>query len=304
MCVAIEDGGIGFDYRLSMGMPDLWIKLLKNTPDEFWNIHKIWYELQIRRPMEKNIGYAESHDQALVGDKTIMFRLCDAAMYTDMSKDVQSMTVDRGIALHKMIRLISMAAGGEGYLNFMGNEFGHPEWIDFPREGNGWSHYYCRRQWSLMDNGLLKYHWLSDFDKEMIKFAQEGKIHKKKPEYMMGKEDRQVLVFERGGKVFAFNFSPFNAYDDYIRVPTRGEYKAVLSTDEARFGGYNGISLDYVYKTEKMENGDNGFKIYLPARTAVCIEKVKKPRKAKEAVVEEVIEKPKAKRTRKAKAEK
>ena len=304
MCVAIEDGGIGFDYRLSMGMPDLWIKLLKNTPDEFWNIHKIWYELQIRRPMEKNIGYAESHDQALVGDKTIMFRLCDAAMYTDMSKDVQSMTVDRGIALHKMIRLISMAAGGEGYLNFMGNEFGHPEWIDFPREGNGWSHYYCRRQWSLMDNGLLKYHWLSDFDKEMVKFAQEGKIHKKKPEYMMGKEDRQVLVFERGGKVFAFNFSPFNAYDDYIRVPTRGEYKAVLSTDEARFGGYNGISLDYVYKTEKMENGDNGFKIYLPARTAVCIEKVKKPRKAKEAVVEEVIEKPKSKRTRKAKTEK
>ena len=138
----------------------------------------------------------------------------------------------------------------------------------------------------------------------MVKFAQEGKIHKKKPEYMMGKEDRQVLVFERGGKVFAFNFSPFNAYDDYIRVPTRGEYKAVLSTDEARFGGYNGISLDYVYKTEKMENGDNGFKIYLPARTAVCIEKVKKPRKAKEAVVEEVIEKPKAKRTRKAKTEK
>ena len=301
MCLPIADGGVGFDYRLSMGMPDLWIRLLKETPDEFWNIHKIWYELQMRRPMEKNIGYAESHDQALVGDKTIMFRLCDAAMYTDMDKASGSIVVDRGVALHKMIRLISMAAGGEGYLNFMGNEFGHPEWIDFPREGNGWSHYYCRRQWSLVDNGYLRYGQLNEFDKAMVNFAKEGRIHKTKPEYMMGKEDKQVLVFERGGKVFAFNFSPFNAYDDYIRVPTRGEYKVALSTDEERFGGFGGVSLDYVYKTEKMEDGNNGFKIYLPARTAVCIEKVKKPRKAKEAVAEEVVtEKPKAKRGKKA----
>ncbi len=256
--------------------------------------------------MEKNIGYAESHDQALVGDKTIMFRLCDAAMYTDMNKDSGSMVIDRGMALHKMIRLISMAAGGEGYLNFMGNEFGHPEWIDFPREGNGWSHYYCRRQWSLADNGLLRYGQLNEFDKAMVRFAQEGKIHKKKPEYMMGREDKQVLVFERGGKVFAFNFSPFNAYDDYIIVPARGEYKAVVSTDEARFGGFDGISLDYVYKTEKFEDGKFGFKIWLPARTAVCIEKVKKPRKAKEVVTEEpkVEEKTKVKRTRKTKTEK
>ena len=307
MCIPVAEGGVGFDYRLSMGMPDLWIKLLKNTPDEFWNIHHIWYELQVRRPMEKNIGYAESHDQALVGDKTIMFRLCDAAMYTDMDKASGSMVVDRGVALHKMIRLISMAAGGEGYLNFMGNEFGHPEWIDFPREGNGWSHYYCRRQWSLTDNGYLRYGLLNEFDKAMVKFAQEGKIHKKKPEYLMGREDKQVLAFERGGKIFLFNFSPFNAYDDYIVVPTRGEYKAVLSTDEGRFGGFDGVSMDYIYKTEKFVDGKNGFKIWLPARTAVCLEKVKKPRKAKEVVVVEepvVEEKPKAKRTRKAKAEK
>ncbi len=305
MCIPVAEGGVGFDYRLSMGMPDLWIRLLKETPDEFWNIHKIWYELQMRRPNEKNIGYAESHDQALVGDKTIMFRLCDAAMYTDMDRASGSMVVDRGVALHKMIRLISMAAGGEGYLNFMGNEFGHPEWIDFPREGNGWSHYYCRRQWSLTDNGYLRYGLLNDFDKAMIHFAQEGRIHRKKPEYMMGREDKQVLVFERGGKVFAFNFSPFNAYDDYIVVPTRGEYKAVLSTDEKRFGGFDGISMDYVYKTEKLEDGKNGFKIWLPARTAVCIEKVKKPRKAKEVVEEVAVEeKPKVKRTRKAKTEK
>ncbi len=299
MCLPIEEGGIGFDYRLSMGMPDLWIKLLKNTPDEFWNIHHIWYELQQRRPMERNIGYAESHDQALVGDKTIMFRLCDAAMYTDMSKDISSMTVDRGIALHKMIRLISMAAGGEGYLNFMGNEFGHPEWIDFPREGNGWSHYYCRRQWSLMDNGYLKYHWLSDFDKAMVHTAQDAKLYKKAPAYMFGDESKQVLAFERNGKVFVFNFSPFNTYDGYIRVPAKGDWKPVLSTDEGRFGGWDRVQMDYIYKAEKQENGDFGFSIYLPSRCAVVLEKQKTVRAPKAVKTEEKAEKP-AKKTAKA----
>ncbi len=280
MCVPVADGGIGFDYRLSMGMPDMWIKLIKDTPDEFWDIHKIWYELQVRRPMEKNIGYAESHDQALVGDKTIMFRLADAAMYTDMAKNIQSYTVDRAIALHKMIRFISMAAGGEGYLNFMGNEFGHPEWIDFPREGNGWSHYYCRRQWSLMENGYLKYHWLSDFDKAMVHDAVNAKIYSKSPNYMMGNVDKQVLVFERNGKVYAFNFSPVNTYDGFIRVPTRGEYKPVLSTDESRFGGWDRIDMNMSYKATK-DGANYGFNMYLPARTAVCLEKVKQPRKPK-----------------------
>ncbi len=302
MCLPIEEGGIGFDYRLSMGMPDLWIKLLKNTPDEFWNIHHIWYELQQRRPMEKNIGYAESHDQALVGDKTIMFRLCDSAMYTDMNKDSGSMIVDRGMALHKMIRLISMAAGGEGYLNFMGNEFGHPEWIDFPREGNGWSHYYCRRQWNLVDNDMLRYGLLNEFDKAMVHQAQDAKIHAKAPNYMFGDEGRQVLVFERAGKVYAFNFSPFNAYDGYIRVPSRGEYIPVLSTDEGRFGGWDRTAMDYKYKAVKQENGDYGFSIYLPSRTAVVLEKVKVERKPK--AEKEAVKETKAAKTKKAKAAK
>ena len=303
MCLPVEDGGIGFDYRLSMGLPDMWIKLLKETPDEFWNIHKIWYEMQVRRPMEKCIGYAESHDQALVGDKTIMFRLCDAAMYTDMSKDIQSMTVDRGIALHKMIRLISMSAGGEGYLNFMGNEFGHPEWIDFPREGNGWSHYYCRRQWSLKDNKDLKYHWLADFDKAMVENAQEGKIYTKSPNYMLGDESKQVLIYERNGKVYAFNFSPFNAYDGFVRVPTRGEYKPVLSTDESRFGGWDRIAMDMTYKTVK-DGSNYGFNMYIPPRTAVVIEKIKVARKAKEVSADEKVAKKTAKTAKAETAEK
>ena len=232
-----------------------------------------------------------------------MFRLCDAAMYTDMSKDISSMTVDRGIALHKMIRLISMAAGGEGYLNFMGNEFGHPEWIDFPREGNGWSHYYCRRQWSLMDNGYLKYHWLSDFDKAMVATAQDAKLYKNKPNYMFGAEDKQVLAFERNGKVFVFNFSPFNTYDGYIRVPAKGDWKPVLSTDEGRFGGWDRVQMDYIYKTEKQENGDFGFSIYLPARCAIVLERQKAVRAPKAVKTEEKAEKT-AKKATKAKAEK
>ena len=172
MCLPIEDGGIGFDYRLTMGVPDMWIKLLKTQKDEDCNMHYIYYELTGRRPKEKCIGYAESHDQALVGDKTIMFWLCDKEMYTHMSKLTQSLVIDRGIALHKMIRLITLSLAGEGYLNFMGNEFGHPEWIDFPREGNNWSYYYCRRQWHLADDSLLKYQYLQKFDKAMISFAK------------------------------------------------------------------------------------------------------------------------------------
>ena len=171
MCLPIEQGGIGFDYRLAMGEPDYWIKLLKDTRDEDWNVNSLWYEMTTRRPMEKVIGYCESHDQALVGDKTIIFRMADAEMYTGMMKEYHSLTMDRAIELHKIIRLYTMSLGGNGYLNFMGNEFGHPEWIDFPREGNGWSYKYCRRQWSLVDNPQLKFEWLNDFDKAMINLA-------------------------------------------------------------------------------------------------------------------------------------
>ena len=173
MCLPVKAGGIGFDYRLSMGEPDYWIKLLKEVRDEDWSMHGLWYEMTTRRPEEKCIAYCESHDQALVGDKTILFRMADAEMYTGMEKSHHSMTMDRAIELHKMIRLLTLTLGGHGYLNFMGNEFGHPEWVDFPREGNGWSYKYARRQWSLADNPFLKYEWLRDFDKAMIALAKE-----------------------------------------------------------------------------------------------------------------------------------
>jgi len=274
MCLPIADGGIGFDYRLAMGAPDLWIKLIKEVRDEDWNMWTLWGELTSRRPKEKYVGYAESHDQALVGDKTIIFRLIDSLMYTDMSKDSKNAIVDRGIALHKLIRLITLSLGGEGYLNFMGNEFGHPEWIDFPREGNGWSHFYCRRQWSLVDNKNLKYEWLNNFDKEMISFAKSSKIFDGAPKSIFIDNEKKVLVYERRGKVFALNFHPTNSYEDYKICPTvKGKYKVILSTDEKQFGGWDRVSKTYEYQSK---GKNDGFKIYLPARCGVVLKRIVK----------------------------
>jgi len=275
MCLPIEDGGIGFDYRLSMGVPDLWIKILKECTDENWDIGKLWYELTNRRPSEKSIGYCESHDQALVGDKTIMFRLCDAEMYTGMNKFGGNLTVDRGIALHKMIRLVTASLAGEGYLNFMGNEFGHPEWIDFPREGNGWSYHYCRRQWSLVDNEALRYCELNNFDKAMVKLLKkDGLLCEKAVNRWIHQYDK-VLIYTKGDYVFIFNFHPTNSFEGYF-VPTgqKGTYKTVLSSDDGIFGGFSRVDTAVKYKSVILPDGRTGFNCYLPNRTAIVLKKL------------------------------
>ncbi len=278
MCLPVSLGGIGFDYRLSMGVPDLWIKLLKEYTDDNWDMGKLWYELTSRRPREKNIGYCESHDQALVGDKTIMFRLCDAEMYTGMQKFGANMIVDRGIALHKMIRLLTASVAGEGYLNFMGNEFGHPEWIDFPREGNGWSYHYCRRQWSLVDNDNLRYCELNDFDKDMIKLLKSNGILDLTAKNKWTHQDDKVIIYTKGDFVFAFNFHPTKSFDGYfIPVDNVGTYKPVLSSDDGKYGGYSRIDTNFRYKTyERADNGFIGFNCYLPNRAAVVFKRAGK----------------------------
>ncbi len=274
MCVKISDGGIGFDFRLSMGVPDLWIKLIKEQADENWDMHHLWYELNCRRPKEKNIGYCESHDQALVGDKTIMFRLCDKEMYTGMSRDSESFIIDRGIELHKMIRLVTSTLAGEGYLNFMGNEFGHPEWIDFPRQDNGWSYHYCRRQWSLADNELLRYGQLEAFDRAMISLLRKERILTKKTENEWIHGDDKIIIYSKGNDVFAFNFNPSQSFEGYfVPVKAHGEYSAILSTDQDTFGGFGRIDTEYRYQTEALDDGRIGFKCYLPSRTAVVFKR-------------------------------
>ena len=269
LCLPVSEGGIGFDYRLAMGVPDLWIRLLKEVPDEHWDLNRIYYELSIRRPKEKVIGYCESHDQALVGDQTIMFRLCDQEMYHCMHKNTESLVIDRAMALHKMLRLLTLTLGGEGYLTFMGNEFGHPEWIDFPREGNGWSYHYCRRQWHLADDPELKYQYLLSFEKAMVALAKKYQILEKRDRQLYLHNDDKVLAYEKGNSVFVFNFHPEKSYEGYeIPLAAEGEYSVVMSTDDFLFGGQGRVY-------HQSYCGAGAVKLYLPSRTALVMKKLR-----------------------------
>ncbi|MBE6335623.1 MAG: 1,4-alpha-glucan-branching enzyme [Lentimicrobiaceae bacterium] len=269
LCSSIEDGGIGFDYRLGMGLPDFWIKVLKDQPEEVWNMHEFFFTMTNRLYNVKTIAYAESHDQALVGDKTIAFRLMDKEMYTSMSKDVDNIIVDRGIALHKMIRFFTMVLGGEAWLNFMGNEFGHPEWIDFPRLENDWSYRYARRQWSLNDNKMLKYHFMSDFDRSMLKFVKDSNILSSEPAWLLkADEENKTIVFERNSLIFVFNWGSKSMADYMIEVKDTGDYQIVFSTDNKEFGGFENINVNTVFPTMKIDDKVL-MKIYNVSRTAV-----------------------------------
>ena len=282
MCLPIEDGGIGFDYRLAMGLPDMWIKATK-TQDEFWDINKMWGDMCLRRPGENSVAYVESHDQALVGDKTMIFRLADANMYTDMEKTTHNPVIDRAIALHKMIRLFTLAGGGEAYLNFMGNEFGHPEWIDFPREGNGWSFHYCCRQWSLKDNGLLKYQWLNDFDYDMVHLCKRHKIFRQgMANLMLMKAPEQMLCFARCDLFFVFNFHSSNSLE-HILIPVYPDTKELVvkfSSDDEKYGGFSQVA-HMTYPIKEFD-GVRYAELYIPARTAIVLREVKeKPAKSR-----------------------
>jgi 1,4-alpha-glucan branching enzyme len=270
--------GYGFDYRLSMGVPDFWIKLVKDVVDEHWDMGKLMYELTQHRPEEKIISYCESHDQALVGDKTLIFRMIDAEMYTGMNKWHHSLTIDRGIALHKMIRLITFSTSSGGYLNFMGNEFGHPEWIDFPREGNNWSYKYARRQWHLVENKDLKYHYLANFDQQMIKLHSDFKVLDIPSAFRIYENNNdKVVAFSRGDLLFVFNFHPQLSFTDY-GIPVKGKYKIVLDTDDPAFGGFNRVDRSTIYTSYKKAerhalNVPFYLYLYLPSRTALVFKK-------------------------------
>jgi 1,4-alpha-glucan branching enzyme len=269
-----EKKGYGFDYRLSMGVPDFWIKLVKETYDENWDMGKLIYELTQHRPEEKIISYCESHDQALVGDKTLIFRMIDAEMYSGMAKSFHSFVIDRGIALHKIIRLITFSTSGGGYLNFMGNEFGHPEWIDFPREGNNWSYKYARRQWQLAENKDLKYYNLAKFDRRMVKLHHDFKILDDLSVNRIYENNAdKVVAYMRGELLFVFNFHPTVSFTDY-GIPVKGKFRIVLDTDDPLFGGFNRIDRNRIYlsirKAERnIINAPLYLYLYLPSRTAL-----------------------------------
>jgi 1,4-alpha-glucan branching enzyme len=267
----IEHDGLAFDYRLAMGTPDLWIKTLKERTDEEWDLGHLFHTLSSHRPEEKVISYAESHDQALVGDKTLLFRLLDEAMYWHMQKTDDDIVVERGIALHKMIRLLTAATHGGGYLNFMGNEFGHPEWIDFPREGNDWSYAYARRQWNLADSELLKYEWLGTFDRRMVEVL--SKLTDQGTHYVEVSQHARAISFYRDGYLFAFNFSPDTSLTGHQLMAPAGSYRVLLSTDDPEFGGQGRIDHATEFLTHP-QSDIQFIKAYLPARTATVFQKI------------------------------
>nr|CAB3449921.1 unnamed protein product [Digitaria exilis] len=247
----VHDGGVGFDYRLHMAVADKWIELMKQS-DESWKMGDIVHTLTNRRWLEKCVTYSESHDQALVGDKTIAFWLMDKDMYDFMALDRPSTpTIDRGIALHKMIRLITMGLGGEGYLNFMGNEFGHPEWIDFPRgpqrlpsgkfiPGNNNSYDKCRRRFDLGDADYLRYHGMQEFDQAM-----------------------QHLEAKYGVCFMT---------DDHQYISRKHEEdKVALDSDAGLFGGFGRIqhAAEHFTTDCSHDNRPHSFSVYTPSRTCV-----------------------------------
>jgi len=279
LALPVKDGGIGFDYRMAMGIPDYWIKLIKEKKDEQWLPSSIYYELINRRKDEKTVSYCESHDQALVGDKTIIFRLADQEMYWHMMVGDNNYAIERAMALHKMIRLITLGTINGAYLNFMGNEFGHPEWIDFPREGNGWSYKYARRQWSLVERQDLKYRFLNDFDNAMIKAVSTEPNFQNTPEEELWHQDSdQVLVFRRGDLIFAFNWSPNVSYTDYGILAPAGQYQQILDSDAKDFGGNGFLDPDVKHFTNPDPlydpQGKGWLKLYLPARTAILLRRI------------------------------
>lgn len=279
LCRPVDEGGNGFDFRLGMAIPDMWIKLLKEQKDEDWNMGNIVHTLSNRRWKEKTVAYAESHDQALVGDKTLAFWLMDKEMYTNMSVLTElTPIIDRGLALHKIIRMITHGLGGEAWLNFIGNEFGHPEWLDFPRVGNNESYHHARRQWHLVDDDLLRYRFLNNFDRALNETEEKYHWLPAPPGYVSWKhEDDKVIAFERAGVLFVLNFHPFKSFSDYeVGIETPGKYKVVLDSDAEEFGGHKRIDRGVdVFTFDKPYAGRrNSIKTYIPSRVGIIFARV------------------------------
>lgn len=277
IAASLCDYGAGFDYRMAMGVPECWFRLVRDVRDEDWSIGYLWHELTNRRADEQTVNYVESHDQALVGGKTLFFQLVDAAIYDAMSRAVDNLKAERGVALHKLARLATVGTAGHGYLNFMGNEFGHPEWIDFPREGNGFSYHYARRQWALRDNPELLYWCLGEFDEAVMHLVREhAALEGTVPRRLFVSDCHKILVFERGPLVFLFNFHNSESVTDFSVVVPPGEFRLVLDSDEERFGGHARIAPGQRFALSSETRGNemcHVIKVYLPCRTAMVLER-------------------------------
>ncbi len=267
LATPVDAMGCGFDFRLSMGIADYWIKIIETQKDEDWWIGELFFQLTNSRHDEHTISYVESHDQAIVGDKTVIFRLIDSDMYNSMHITSNNLNVDRGVSLHKMARLFTISTANSGYLNFMGNEFGHPEWIDFPRAGNDWSYSYARRLWSLAANPDLRYQFLWNFDKVMVQFVKENQLHRYGIENVIYDDEKQLIIFKRSSYIFVFNFSAANSYTNYCFKAKRGNYSLVLDSDNELYGGFSRVDSNVVHFTNDNGDGDSQLSLYIPSRS-------------------------------------
>ena len=277
LCLPLEYAGVGFDYRLAMGDPDIWVRLIRQSRQEDWDVEALYQALSGGRPGEMSVGYVESHDQALVGDQTLIFRMAGAEMYYGMEKDYHSPSMDRAVDMHKLSRFLTCALAPNGYLTFMGNEFGHPDWIDFPRIENNWSYFHARRQWSLVHDPNQKYEWLAAFDRAMTFFVNSRRVHcAGTPERLWVDNQRKLILFSRGAILYAFNLHPTWSQEG-VFVPTDrnggGRYRVALSTDHWPWGGQERIREDQIYDSAQTPFG-YGIRIYLPCRTGVALERV------------------------------
>ena len=278
-----REGGLGFDLRLAMGITEHWTHLLRDVRDDDWSMGGLWFALTDHRADEQTVSYAECHDQAMVGGKTLLFEMADAAVYDAMDNASRSPVVDRAVALHKLIRLATLATAGEGFLAFMGNEFGHPEWIDFPREGNGNSYAHARRQWSLRDDPALRYKGLGDFDAAMLRVfgcqdaeapGEASPLWHTVPRLLAADEPGKVLAFLRGDLLVVLNFHPTESHAGYaLRVPP-GDYELVLDSDAPEFGGLARVAPGQRYVASPETVGDEkvpAIRLYVPARCALVL---------------------------------
>lgn len=264
----VAQGGGGFTHRLAMGVTDYWFRLF-DQPDEAWSMGGLWHEATNRRADECSVSYVECHDQALVGGKTCFFRLAGIRIYDAMHVGSQSIEIDRAVALHKLARLLTLGTAGNGYLNFMGNEFGHPEWVDFPREGNGWSYDHARRQWSLRDREDLRFRHLAEFDAALVALVREERIHSVLPDLLLVHEDHKLLAWQRGNLLFLVNFHPANSYPDLAVPCAAGHYQLVLDSDAGEFGGHERVRPGQTYFSRN--EGGSQITVYLPSRTALVL---------------------------------
>ena len=263
-------GGVGFDYRLQMGLPDFFESVAKDVMDDGISPSRIWHALVSRRFDERHIGYVESHDQAIVGGQSLIFRLLGPKMYTDMHAETQSHDVHLAVAVVNVAKSIVFFLGGEAWMSFIGNEFGHPDWVEFPTPDNDDCFEYAYRKWYLATDSALMYEKMAAFDRDLM---HQRKIAVTWDEsYMTAPlldDNRKLSVFHRDRVVLVCNTTTDVSYEDvWVPVPEQGNYRVILSTEEHRYGGYGRVNENMQYATIAVD-GNAYIRLYVPSMSAI-----------------------------------